>query len=55
MFTDTPAETWRQQRMRVHLAALHEPLSGVELHSRDQAVLAQWADQDAETVGAIVH
>lgn len=44
---------WRQRRLNVHLATLRDAVRGMELDSRDHAVLTKLADQDAAAVGSI--
>lgn len=44
----------RSQCVQAHLADLRAPLTGIELTTRDHAVLTWLADQDASTVEAVV-
>ena len=52
--TSSRFREWRRRRLAVHLAALREPLRGLDLDDRDQATLTRVADRDAGAVGAIV-
>ncbi|MHA6799157.1 hypothetical protein [Bounagaea algeriensis] len=44
----------RSQCVQAHLAELRAPLTGIELTTRDHAVLTWLADQDLSTVEAVV-
>jgi hypothetical protein len=47
------SDEWRARRHADRLAALLEPLDGVELGAHDQRIIDWLADWDTETIGTI--